>query len=151
GQRLLGTLSYGTDRKDRFSDDEIEFFRTISYYVAMARERERLIGIERQRVTELALAASQNQQLYEREQAARVEAEDANRLKDEFLATVSHELRAPLNAIRGWATLLRSGKLAPDQAAKAIETIENNTRSQNRLIEDLLDVSRIITGKMRLE
>jgi signal transduction histidine kinase/DNA-binding response OmpR family regulator len=151
GQRLLGTLSFGTDRKDRFCDDEIEFFRTVSYYVAMARERERLMGIERQRMAELALAASQNQQLYELEQAARVEAEDANRLKDEFLATVSHELRAPLNAIRGWTTLLRSGKLAPEQATKAIETIENNTRSQNRLIEDLLDVSRIITGKLRLE
>jgi signal transduction histidine kinase/DNA-binding response OmpR family regulator len=90
-------------------------------------------------------------ELLVREQAARAEAETANRLKDEFLATVSHELRAPLNAILGWASLLQSGKLDEATNARAIETIERNARAQNKLIEDLLDVSRIITGKLQLD
>ncbi|MBW4518294.1 MAG: PAS domain S-box protein [Scytolyngbya sp. HA4215-MV1] len=74
----------------------------------------------------------------------------ANRLKDEFLATVSHELRTPLNAILGWATMLRSKQLNEATMNRAIETIERNARAQNQLINDLLDVSRIITGKLRL-
>lgn len=74
----------------------------------------------------------------------------ANRLKDEFLATVSHELRTPLNAILGWSTMLRSKKLDEAMVSRALETIERNARAQNQLIEDLLDVSRIITGKLRL-
>jgi PAS domain S-box-containing protein len=87
----------------------------------------------------------------EREQQLRQKAEDANRLKDEFLATVSHELRTPLNHVLGWVAMLRSGRLQPDQARNALETIERNVRAQNRLIEDLLDVSRIITGKLKLD
>jgi signal transduction histidine kinase len=86
-----------------------------------------------------------------REQTLRQQAEEANRLKDEFLATVSHELRTPLNHMLGWIVMLRSGRLAPDKATEALATIERNARAQNRLIEDLLDVSRIITGKLRLE
>jgi PAS domain S-box-containing protein len=78
-------------------------------------------------------------------------AEESNRLKDEFLATVSHELRTPLTAVLGWAHLLRSGQLDGVSAARALETIERNARSQTQLIEDLLDVSRIITGKLRLD
>ncbi|WP_179228330.1 hybrid sensor histidine kinase/response regulator [Leptolyngbya ohadii] len=74
----------------------------------------------------------------------------ANRLKDEFLATVSHELRTPLNAILGWSTMLRSKKLDEAMANRALETIERNARVQNQLIEDLLDISRIISGKLRL-
>jgi PAS domain S-box-containing protein len=74
----------------------------------------------------------------------------ANRLKDEFLATVSHELRTPLNAMLGWATILRSKQLDETTTSRAIETIERNARAQNQLINDLLDVSRIITGKLRL-
>ncbi|HKC86422.1 MAG TPA: ATP-binding protein, partial [Blastocatellia bacterium] len=80
----------------------------------------------------------------------REEAEDVNRLKDEFLATVSHELRAPLNAIHGWVKLLREGRLNPDETARALEIIERGARAQNRIISDLLDVSRIITDKLRL-
>lgn len=76
------------------------------------------------------------------------EAQKSNRLKDEFLATVSHELRTPLTAILGWTHLLRSGR--PAQVARAIETIERNARAQARIIEDVLDVSRIITGKLGL-
>jgi signal transduction histidine kinase/ActR/RegA family two-component response regulator len=82
---------------------------------------------------------------------ARRAAEDANRLKDEFLSTVSHELRTPLTAINGWALMLRAGRLDAEQSARALETIARAARSQNRLIDDLLDVSRIITGKMRLD
>ena len=90
-------------------------------------------------------------QLLEREQRARQEAQAANRAKDEFLATLSHELRTPLNAILGWARLLSTGNLDPETARKAIEIIERNTRLQAQLIEDLLDISRIITGKLRLD
>lgn len=79
------------------------------------------------------------------------EAQDANRLRDEFLATVSHELRTPLNAILGWAQLLREGKLDEDGSSHAFEIIERNARTQASLIEDILDVSRIITGKLRLD
>jgi len=85
-----------------------------------------------------------------RERAARAEAEAANRMKDEFLATLSHELRTPLTAMLGWARLLRSGELDADTAARAIQTIESNARLQAQLIEDLLDVSRIILGKLPL-
>jgi signal transduction histidine kinase/CheY-like chemotaxis protein len=84
------------------------------------------------------------------EDARRV-AEDANRLKDEFLSTVSHELRTPLTAINGWAVMLRMGRLDAAQADRALETIVRSAKSQNQLIDDLLDVSRIITGRMRLD
>jgi len=82
---------------------------------------------------------------------ARREAENANRLKDEFLSTLSHELRTPLTAINGWAQMLRAGRLDAAQTARALETIVRSARSQNQLIGDLLDVSRIIAGKMRLD
>jgi signal transduction histidine kinase len=86
-----------------------------------------------------------------REKEARRQAEEANRLKDEFLATLSHELRTPLNAILGWAQMLRSGKLDASTTHRAVETIERNAKAQAQLIADILDVSRIITGKLRLE
>jgi signal transduction histidine kinase/ActR/RegA family two-component response regulator len=85
------------------------------------------------------------------EREARAEAQAADRAKDEFLATLSHELRTPLNAMLGWVTMLRSGKVREERQANALEVIERNARTQARLIEDLLDVSRIITGKVRLE
>jgi signal transduction histidine kinase len=85
-----------------------------------------------------------------REQMARAEAEQANRLKDEFLATVSHELRTPLTAILGWSHMLRNAALDEATAARGLETIERNAESQAQLIEDILDVSRVITGKLRL-
>jgi signal transduction histidine kinase/CheY-like chemotaxis protein len=84
------------------------------------------------------------------EQMARTEAEHANRLKDEFLATVSHELRTPLHAVIGWSHMLRTGGLDEATAARAIETIERNAKLQAQLIEDILDVSRVVTGKLRL-
>lgn len=89
-------------------------------------------------------------ELLVREQAARSQAEAANRIKDEFLAVVSHELRTPLNPILGWAKLLQGGKLDASTTQKAIETIERNAKLQSQLIEDLLDVSRILRGKLVL-
>ena len=81
--------------------------------------------------------------------AARERPRRANRAKDEFLATLSHELRTPLNAILGWAQLLRTGSSTPRRPQRALETIERNAQAQAQLIEDLLDVSRIVTGKLR--
>jgi PAS domain S-box-containing protein len=86
-----------------------------------------------------------------RERDARRHAEEADRLKDEFLATLSHELRTPLTSILGWASMIRNNEVEGPAAARAIETIERNARSQARLIDDLLDVSRIITGNLRLD
>jgi PAS domain S-box-containing protein len=96
-------------------------------------------------------AEQEREHLLEREQNLRAEAERANQLKDEFLATVSHELRTPLNSILGWATMLRSGRLDEVNLPRALETIERNARAQAQLIEDLLDVSRVITGKFHLD
>ena len=97
-----------------------------------------------------ALALS-NQELETRVKERTAELEQLSRLKDEFLATMSHELRTPLNAIFGWVTLLRTRRLDEPTQERALETIERNARAQKRLIEDLLDVSRIVTGKVALE
>ena len=110
----------------------------------------RLIATSRD-VTERRTGEQERERLLKNEQAARKEAEIANRMRDEFLATVSHELRAPLNSILGWARLMEKGTLDENTTEKAVSTIVRNAESQNRLIEDLLDVSRIISGKMRLE
>ncbi|MBA3247856.1 MAG: response regulator [Pyrinomonadaceae bacterium] len=107
-------------------------------------------GIARD-ITERRRAEEERERLLAREQELRQQAEQANRLKDEFLATVSHELRTPLTSILGWAQLLNAGRLDEPSAARAIETIARNARAQMQLIEDLLNVSRIITGKLRLD
>ncbi|HEX6185214.1 MAG TPA: ATP-binding protein [Pyrinomonadaceae bacterium] len=91
------------------------------------------------------------EQILIREQAARAEAEAANRVKDEFLSTLSHELRTPLTSIIGWTNLMRAGQVKGEVQAQALETIERNARIQSRLIDDLLDLSRIISGKLLLE
>jgi signal transduction histidine kinase/CheY-like chemotaxis protein len=98
-----------------------------------------------------AAIAMDNARLFKAAEKARSEAELANRLKDEFLATVSHELRTPLSAMLGWARLLRSGRLDESRYAQALEVMERNALAQQQIIEDILDVSRIITGKLRLE
>jgi PAS domain S-box-containing protein len=102
-------------------------------------------------ITERKRAEEERERLLASEQRARASAEESSRLKNEFLATVSHELRTPLTAIVGWATMLRTNNLDKDNTAKALETIERNARAQTQLIEDLMDVSRIITGKLRLD
>lgn len=89
-------------------------------------------------------------QLLVRERTARADAEKANRLKDEFLATLSHELRTPLNAVIGWSRILKSGRLDSESSIHAIEVIERNAWAQKQIIEDILDVSRVITGKLQL-
>jgi signal transduction histidine kinase len=96
-------------------------------------------------------AEQERTDLLEREQLARAEVERANRLKDHFLATLSHELRTPLNAILGYARMLRTGAIPPDKRSKAIEIIERNATAQNQLVDDLLDMSRMTTGRIRLD
>jgi PAS domain S-box-containing protein len=102
-------------------------------------------------ITERKHAEARRERLLQLEHRARAEAEQAARLKDEFLATLSHELRSPMSAILGWLHLLRSGRLEVAEHARALDTIERNARLQNQLINDLLDVSRIITGKLQLD
>jgi PAS domain S-box-containing protein len=110
----------------------------------------RLISVSRD-ITERRDAEAEREKLLTLEKIARRDAETANRMRDEFLATVSHELRNPLNAILGWGRLLQKNQLDTENKHKAIETVVRNAEAQNRLIEDLLDVSRIITGKLRLD
>ena len=102
-------------------------------------------------VTAQKLAEEERASLLQRERDARRQAQESDRLKDEFLATLSHELRTPLVSILGWATMIRKGEIEESDSERAIEIIERNARSQARLIDDLLDVSRIITGNLRLD
>jgi PAS domain S-box-containing protein len=101
-------------------------------------------------ITDRKRAEEERERLLASEKQARGQAEEASRLKDEFLAVVSHELRSPLNAITGWASLMRSGKLDGDQTSRAVETILRNAQVQSQLIADLLDVSGIVSGRLRL-
>jgi len=101
-------------------------------------------------ITAAVEAEIERAELLERESQARAQAEEASRLKEEFLATVSHELRTPLNAVVGWSRLLRAGQLDKDGTAHAVEVIERNAAAQRQIIEDLLDVSRIVSGKLRI-
>ncbi|MEK6303814.1 MAG: ATP-binding protein [Acidobacteriota bacterium] len=128
-ERVTGVIHVDTMEFRSFTEDDLKLLQLAADRVAVAIEHSRL---------------------YEAEQQARLEAEAANRMKDEFLATVSHELRSPLNSILGWITLLREGNLDSDAATRAMETVERSARAQNRIISDLLDVSRIISGQLRL-
>lgn len=101
--------------------------------------------------SKIARDISDRKRYEERERVARQQAEAANRAKDEFLATVSHELRTPLTAILGWVKMLSVGPMDPATSKKALDVIERNVRTQAKLIEDLLDVSRIVAGKLRIE
>lgn len=126
------------DSKPRnWREDEIELAKELAARIWTRLERAR--------------AEDERNRLLQSEQIAREEAQQANRLKDEFLATLSHELRTPLNSILGWSQMLRNNNLDEVAVKRAIETIERNARAQNQLIDDLLDVSRIITGKLRLD
>lgn len=110
---------------------------------------ERIVGVTLD-ITERKLAEEQRAALLEAERAARSEAERAGKMKDEFLATLSHELRTPLNAILGWSQVLALRSPTGDELAEGLRTIERNARAQTQIIEDLLDMSRIISGKVRL-
>ncbi|HEY6119637.1 MAG TPA: response regulator, partial [Pyrinomonadaceae bacterium] len=143
---------------DGFSEADERLAATLANQVAIAYENARLYTEAQSHAEELRAEVLERKQAEEeratlliREQAAREEAEQANRAKDQFLATLSHELRTPLSAILGWSQLVRTGKLEEKQLSRAFETIERNARSQSQLIDDLLDVSRIITGKLQIE
>ncbi|HUQ33700.1 MAG TPA: response regulator [Pyrinomonadaceae bacterium] len=151
---------YLTDKigADEFTEADERLAVTLSTQVAVAYENARLYTEAQRHATELQQEITERKQAEEerarmlvREQAARAEAEAANRTKDEFLATLSHELRTPLTAILGWSHLLKTNKFDEANTARALETIERNARSQSQLIDDLLDVSRIITGKLNLD
>jgi PAS domain S-box-containing protein len=138
-RELASTVDWGGDGRpyERFFDVVYEAYRDAEGNVAGVMS----IGFE---VTDQVLARR-------RVEAIASELENANRTKDEFLATVSHELRTPLNAMLGWVRMLRSGTLPEDKRERALETIERNANAQTQLIDDLLDVSRIISGKLRLD
>ena len=102
-------------------------------------------------IAESLAAAAERQQLYLDEQRARVEAEHVSQMKDEFLATLSHELRTPLNAMLGWSQLLLQGHRDDAMLRRGLETIERNARAQSQLIEDMLDMSRLLAGKVRID
>ena len=143
---------------DDFSEADERLTATLVTQVSIAYENARLYTKAQSHAAELQLEITERKQAEEgraqllvSERAARAEAEGANRAKDEFLAMLSHELRTPLTAILGWTHLARSGKLDEPQLLRAVETIERNARSQSQLIEDLLDVSRIITGKLEIK
>ncbi len=112
---------------------------------------QRLVLETNRNITERKQAEQEREQSIVREHALRVDAERAARAKDEFLATLSHELRTPLNAILGWGTILRKGAVDDVTASRGIEAIERNAKAQAQLVEDLLDVSRIISGNLRLD
>ena len=122
----------------------------LSFSESTIQGRHIYVGIARD-VSERRQAEIERAELLEREKLLRSKAEESNRLKDEFVATVSHELRTPLNAILGWARMMRAGNLDVVTTGKALETIERSAESQARLIDDLLDISRIVTGKLKLE
>ena len=141
-----------------FSEADERLAATLATQAAIAYENATLHSKAQLHANEMQLEIAERRQAEEaraqmllREQEARAEAERANRTKDEFLATLSHELRTPLTAILGWSHLVRTGNLEGAQLSRALETIERNARSQSQLIDDLLDVSRIITGKLEIE
>jgi len=127
--RIIGTIEVQSYESDAYKEEHATAMRMAANLTAVAIE---------------------NAQLLARESQARAEAEESNRLKDEFLATVSHELRTPLTAILGWAHMLDADKLSDPSAARAIQTILRNAKSQAQIIDDILDVSRIITGNLNL-
>lgn len=148
---LLENIQFNTEFRVLMPDGKVRWSHCIGQpQIDSSGEVTRIVGNCRD-ITEQREAENEREEILKKEQAARREAEIANRLRDEFLATVSHELRAPLNAILGWGRLLEKEILDKQTTRKAIETILRNAEAQNHLIEDLLDVSRIISGKLRLE
>jgi PAS domain S-box-containing protein len=133
---LLGTMGVGRAGGAPFDDSDVRLVEAIASRAALALENARLFETA-QRETDEA-------------RHARAEAEEAGRVKDEFLATLSHELRTPLNAILGWAHMLQDPQLPAERRRAAIDTIVRNARSQEQLISDILDVQRIMAGKIRL-
>ncbi len=141
---ILGTMFFGHPEPDMFSERTERIVAGIAAQAAIAIDNSRLYeGAQR--------AAEERKFLLEREREARAEAERTSQMKDEFLATLSHELRTPLSAILGWAQVLRRGGRDGGDLARGLQTIERNARAQAQLIEDLLDMSRITSGKVLLD
>jgi signal transduction histidine kinase/ActR/RegA family two-component response regulator len=141
---LIGGLFFGHVQPYVFTDRVERLIVGVAAQAGIAIDNARLFEAAQQ-------AADERKLLLERERAARAEAERMSEMKDEFLATLSHELRTPLNAILGWSQVLRTGAKAEADYLKGLETIERNARVQTQLIEDLLDMSRITSGKLRLD
>jgi signal transduction histidine kinase/ActR/RegA family two-component response regulator len=141
---VLGGLFFGHPAAGVFTERAARIVEGLAAQAAVAMDNARLYEAAQRARAEAEQAATESERLYQ-------EARESSRLKDEFLAMISHELRTPLTAILGWAHLLRTGQFTGGDSAKAMETIERNARAQAQLIDDLLDVSRIITGKLRLD
>jgi len=148
---VIGGLYFGHSQPDVFTARAESLVVGIASQAAIAIDNARLFQTLRDREGELRKVLAEREQILESERAARSEAERLGHMKDEFLATLSHELRTPLNAIQGWATLLRQREVTRDDQARGLETIERNVRAQGQIINDLLDMSRIISGKIHLE
>jgi PAS domain S-box-containing protein len=140
---VIGGLFFGHKEPAIFKERHERIVEGLASQAAIAMDNARLYG-------EAQLALGERDQLLEREQRLREEAEAASRSKDEFLGLLSHELRTPLNSILGWSNTIKSGRYDEASLTRAIETIDRNARLQVRLIEDMLDVSRIVSGKLRL-
>ncbi len=141
---VLGGLFFGHPAPGMFTERDEIIVSGLASQAAVAMDNARLYEAAQKARAEAEHSAAENERLYK-------QAEESSRLKEEFLATISHELRTPLSAILGWARMLRLGQLSPENSAKALETIERNARAQSQLVDDLLDVSRIITGKLRMD
>jgi len=152
----ISTLAFAQQEVERLNDElekRVEQ-RTAELEVAnrrLSNNAEELQSAKASLEKALEAAAEANRIKLKFERRARNAAERANRVKDEFLAVLSHELRTPLNAMLGWTQILRTGRLAPAESERALEAIERNIRAQSQLINDLLDVSRILSGKLALE
>jgi PAS domain S-box-containing protein len=141
---VVGGLFLGHPISGFFSERDQFTTTGLAAQAAIAMDNARLYEASKSMRAEAERAAAENARLFR-------QAEESSRLKEEFLATVSHELRTPLNAILGWARMLRTGQLTGENQTKALDTIERNARAQAQLIDDLLDVSRIVTGKLRMD
>ncbi|QOY96256.1 PAS domain-containing protein [Massilia sp. UMI-21] len=141
---LLGTMFFGHPEPGVFTERSERIVRGIAAQAAIAVENTRLYEATRR-------AAEERKLLLENEREARAEAERSSQMKDEFLATLSHELRTPLSAILGWSQVLRRGSRDGADLQRGLQTIERNARAQAQLIEDLLDMSRITSGKVLLD
>jgi len=141
---VVGGLFFGHPEPNVFTERAERIVVGLAPHAAIAIENARLYQQAQRAIIE-------RDELLAREQTARADSEAANRIKDEFLATVSHELRTPLNAIIGWSRMLRTGQLDDQTRDLALETIERNVRLQTQIVEDILDVSHIITGKLQLK
>src|SRR5262245_11545297 len=129
----------------------VELHRKSEHINQLYADLQRHAAALEQEIADRKRAEKERAEMLVRAQAAQVKAEEANRLKDEFLATVSHELRAPLTAMLGWVTLIREGRLDKEGKERALETVERNARAQKKLVDDLLDVSSIGAGNFSLD